>query len=172
MKTIFRSALLGAAILGFAMPATSPVLAKASRNTVPVPTACQAFLAVAPSTPVLAGDVQACIKHIILLAVGTDRTVVINTGGGSNGATGATGATGAAGADGAQGPKGDKGDKGDRGPRGHKGDTGATGATGAQGEPGEQGPKGDTGEQGPQGEQGPKGDKGDKGDKGGICIIC
>lgn len=166
MKTIFRSALLGAAILGFAMPATGPVLAKASRNTVPVPTACQAFLAKAPSTPVLAGDVQACIKHLIILAVGVDRTVTINLGSDGVGATGKTGATGA---------KGDKGDPGLNGKDGADGKDGAPGPKGDKGDVGPQGPQGEAGPQGPQGDTGatgPQGPKGDKGDKGGICIIC
>lgn len=156
MSKIVPMTMALAAVLAFSAPAE----AAASRNTIPVHEACQAFLAVAPSTPVLAGDVQACIKHLILLAAGTDRTVIINTGSGSGGPAGAkgdTGATGAQGSTGATGAAGAKGDKGD------------TGATGAKGDTGAQGPKGDQGE---KGDTGPKGDKGDKGDRGGVCLLC
>lgn len=143
-------AVLTAASIAF----VSPAFAGASHNTIPVPTACQAYLATG------VGDPRPCIKQVILLAHQHDRVIMISVGSSSNGTAGPAGP---AGANGTNGAKGDRGVPGARGPQG---------PAGPQGPEGPQGPAGQDGAPGPQGPQGPEGPQGPQGPKGGICILC
>ena len=129
-----KPTLLIAALAITASLATGPALAKASKNTILISSACEWLKTDEPITDDMLRD---CLIHVILMTQ-QGRTVIYNTTGGG----------------GSSGPKGDKGDDGAPGPAGPQGQDGKDGADGADGAPGPQGPEGPTGPQGEPGESG------------------
>lgn len=140
----FNPRLVAGLAIGIALIATPAVFANASHNTIKVPLSCNALLALPPNIVLTAGDLQGCIKSLILLGHG--KLTVIDTGSGSSNTYVSGGPAGANGTNGTNGANGSNGDKGDKGDKGDPGNDGKDGADGPQGDPGPQGPPGADGE--------------------------
>jgi hypothetical protein len=118
-----QTLLVAALAMTASLAATAFVLAKASKNTIHISSAC----AWIKTDEVITDDMlRDCLIHVILMSQ-QGRTVIYNTTGGWGSSTGPKGA------DGAPGPAGPQGPAGPAGPQGEPGESGCPGNSCDQG---------------------------------------